>query len=704
MSYHVKIVAEKDIAQDKKVDGMSYPPNQSGGLEEPTAASGTDIDVQSKMLLLSKQESWSSKLPKHKKYRVVLIQTSSKEGTEELHELCVANEYSTTKEAFNKLNSSLAPLLNAGTVLLTKSLLKEIIVPRPLHAGDIGLHLIEAMEKDSKSHPEWLTVIQAITNDTSSTVPPPGKLRKEYLSSMKKKLKALVPTNSKNPPNEKKNNPTVGMDLLAATVPSIVVVPKAGGKFTDDEESNKVWTLFRKGTLRPRSSLSEDQKKTWLMDAVERQYLKSCMNLVLSRVDTNDQHPSTGDTALHIAVRLGNLTLVKLLLAYKADQTIPNAKGETPFDAAKKLTCKNASQINEALETVRKLQVKVKSYKKQNSKLPRKQNSSETFLLSLDGGGMRSVIMCHILAAIEARMEELSGLNQPLQTYFDYIAGTSAGAIVSALLLYKSMSIQLAGMYLYKFMIDVFARPKTERSNKLKDYITDIVGENTVMSDLKDGRMIITSTIANVSPNKLHLMTSYGEARDGQKGPKERKVWEALLATSAAPTYFPSFENFLDGGLMANNPTLPAMADIFTEAKSSSRGTMSKRVKLGCVVSLGTGYSYPPQPVDNFEVFVPGFTKDIAKSLYQSSMGLVSLLGHFVEQTTQSNGEVVRDARAWCDSIGAEYFRLSPPLKEDLAPDMHSAEELVSLLYETELYVLQEFADIDKIAKVILSK
>ena len=313
---------------------------------------------------------------------------------------------------------------------------------------------------------------------------------------------------------------------------------------------------------------------------------------------------------------------------------------------------------------------------------------------------MRAVVICHILAAIENRMKELcSSSAKPLQSYFDYFAGTSSGAIVQALLLFENMQIKFAGKHLYKFMNDVFCCSKSDRSDQLKQYITDKVGEDTVMSDLQDGKFIVTSTIANVSPNKLHLMTSYSEARDGQKGPRERKVWEALAVSAAAPTYFPAFGDFLDGGLMANNPTLPAMAEIFEQAKKDG-----KNVKVGCVLSLGTGYLHPPEMVENYEVFVPGFAVDIFKNLAKSSIGLLNLLDHFVEQTTQSDGECVRQAKSWCQSIGAEYFRFSPPFNEAVAPDIKSTKKFVSLLYEAELYILEEYEKIDQAAKVILSK
>ena len=39
-------------------------------------------------------------------------------------------------------------------------------------------------------------------------------------------------------------------------------------------------------------------------------------------------------------------------------------------------------------------------------------------------------------------------------------------------------------------------------------------------------------------------------------------VWQAARSSGAAPTYFRAFGRFLDGGLMANNPTLDLLTEI----------------------------------------------------------------------------------------------------------------------------------------------
>jgi len=42
----------------------------------------------------------------------------------------------------------------------------------------------------------------------------------------------------------------------------------------------------------------------------------------------------------------------------------------------------------------------------------------------------------------------------------------------------------------------------------------------------------------------------------------EQYVWKAARSSGAAPTFFRAMGRFLDGGLMANNPTLDALTEI----------------------------------------------------------------------------------------------------------------------------------------------
>ncbi|PKU69488.1 Patatin-2-Kuras 1 [Dendrobium catenatum] len=64
---------------------------------------------------------------------------------------------------------------------------------------------------------------------------------------------------------------------------------------------------------------------------------------------------------------------------------------------------------------------------------PRSQGSLVT-VLSIDGGGVRGIIPGIILAFLESKLQELDGEEARLADYFDVIAGTSTGGLVTTML------------------------------------------------------------------------------------------------------------------------------------------------------------------------------------------------------------------------------------------------------------------------------
>jgi len=60
-------------------------------------------------------------------------------------------------------------------------------------------------------------------------------------------------------------------------------------------------------------------------------------------------------------------------------------------------------------------------------------------ILSLDGGGIRGIIPATIVVEIEKRLQEKTGNSSArISDYFDLIAGTSTGGILTALYLAPS--------------------------------------------------------------------------------------------------------------------------------------------------------------------------------------------------------------------------------------------------------------------------
>ena len=433
------------------------------------------------------------------------------------------------------------------------------------------------------------------------------------------------------------------------------------------------------------------QSKPMLTEAVQCQAVDTCMEMVFSGVDPNETNLFSGDTVLHLAIRLGNLDLVKLLLAFHADPMRLNNTEETPIGLAERIDASH--EIIAALNMMHRLQSQAAIYNENHKQVPPKRNSSDIFLLSLDGGGIKIATSCKILESIEKRMKTLSPDCSPLQSYFDYVAGTSAGGLLAATLFYENVPVQRVMDYTGIFFNQVSNQSKKRIQQCLKQYLLKHFGE-TQLSDIDHHKVMLMTTIANVSPNQLHIMSSYGEPRDGKAGPNDRKLWEALYATLSSPIHVPPIEDcFLDGGLIANNPTLTAMAEI-SEYKQVNQ-------RLGCVLSIGTGVE-PSVPIDNIGLIAPSLFS--VSSWVSSVIGLLNLMHHFCVQATRPDGMIIDQASSWCKDIDASYFRLSTKLTRPVPMQGRKTTDVISLAFDAEAYVLTECKTIDQIAQKILSK
>lgn len=66
-------------------------------------------------------------------------------------------------------------------------------------------------------------------------------------------------------------------------------------------------------------------------------------------------------------------------------------------------------------------------------RLPQKHQRYVT-VLSIDGGGIKGILPAVILERLESQLQELDGKEARIADYFDVIAGTSTGGLVTAML------------------------------------------------------------------------------------------------------------------------------------------------------------------------------------------------------------------------------------------------------------------------------
>ncbi len=242
-------------------------------------------------------------------------------------------------------------------------------------------------------------------------------------------------------------------------------------------------------------------------------------------------------------------------------------------------------------------------------------------LLSLDGGGIRGVITLQVLAELERQLKEKAGGGEDfcLGDYFDYIGGTSTGAIIAACLAYGFPVKKIIELY-DQLGQEMFKKPKNPLkwlwykylSNPLEGQLKDIFGKDEDGDDLKLGsgklRCLLLLVLRNVSTDSFWPISNNPFARynlgDGADyGNKNSNLYVPLYqlvrGSTAAPTFFAPQKievrskssvktfKFEDGGVTPyNNPAflLYRMATVSAYNLAWEKG----EDKL-LLVSVGTG-------------------------------------------------------------------------------------------------------------------
>ena len=181
-------------------------------------------------------------------------------------------------------------------------------------------------------------------------------------------------------------------------------------------------------------------------------------------------------------------------------------------------------------------------------------------ILALSGGGAKGLYALHLLAKIE----EETG--RPVADAFQTICGTSVGGLIAAGLaagktaeeLIDQFQTHLPKIFKKKWFFHglrnlIFSSAYS--NDGLRNAIQATIGVDEAKSDFRDLRK--TALLVSVdATNKVPLFLGSGDLRN--LSPYSISIEEAILATSAAPTYFKPFQkegvSFVDGGLIANAP------------------------------------------------------------------------------------------------------------------------------------------------------
>ncbi|MEO9484057.1 MAG: CBASS cGAMP-activated phospholipase [Ekhidna sp.] len=232
-------------------------------------------------------------------------------------------------------------------------------------------------------------------------------------------------------------------------------------------------------------------------------------------------------------------------------------------------------------------------------------------ILSIDGGGIRGVFPAMFLAKLEAELKANGKKDWQIFQNFDLICGTSTGGILAIALALGIPAQELHKLYLenaqsifgknwkflrfYKRWIkglgwSVHSRNSLETliQEKFKSANGD---EDPRIADCKTAICVPIYDLLNGHPSVLKT-----KHHDAFKRDFHIPAYKAALATSAAPTYFnpytseykdlneieSPFSNKVDGGVVANNPTLLGILE--------AQEAFDQKLENIRVLSLGTGH------------------------------------------------------------------------------------------------------------------
>lgn len=458
-----------------------------------------------------------------------------------------------------------------------------------------------------------------------------------------------------------------------------------------------------------------------------------CVVALLSRQADLDVGDCDGNTALHLAVKQKNIPIVQALVVFGADLTLLNNSGQSARHLAAQEKDETSERILYMLHAVgapRCASDTVKctdgcsAFGTHNGQVPPvppsaqvrpimrcfeniidlKKDTRGGRVLCLDGGGIRGLILVTVLL----HLEEATGC--PIIHCFDWVAGTSTGAIL-ALALAAGKSLKESFCLYFRMKDHAFTGAKPYPSEPLETILQETLGSQTVMADITHPKLMITAVLADCKPVDLHIFRNYPSPSemidpDAPPGlctppppPQEQLLWKAARASGAAPSYFRAFGRFLDGGLIANNPTLDVLTEIH-EYNTALRalGRHNEVTPPTVVVSIGTGL-IPLRQLTTIDIFRPGNMWDTARL----AMGISFLATLIVDQATLADGRVIDRCNAWCSTIGVPYFRFSPQLSEDISMDEKSDEKLVNMLWETKAYIFSQDTEVRKLASLLNS-
>jgi len=215
-------------------------------------------------------------------------------------------------------------------------------------------------------------------------------------------------------------------------------------------------------------------------------------------------------------------------------------------------------------------------------------------ILSFDGGGLRGAFSARVLT-------RLAGEFPALVPNASMLAGTSTGSIIAVGLAQGKTPTELVDLYrkigpavFQKTMLDDLehlwgiTHSKYGTANRLQVLSEEL--QDVPLKQLEKDVVVATFDLGNDVArdqynNKCWAPKFYHNV-SGPDSDGDVSCIEVMMKSSAAPIYFPIFKNYVDGGVIANNPAMCAVAQALDPRNDVKHAHGDIRL-----LSIGTGSS-----------------------------------------------------------------------------------------------------------------
>jgi patatin-like phospholipase/acyl hydrolase len=247
-------------------------------------------------------------------------------------------------------------------------------------------------------------------------------------------------------------------------------------------------------------------------------------------------------------------------------------------------------------------------------------------IISFDGGGLRGLISVGIIARI------VKYLRADWYQDANFYAGTSTGSIIALNLangkniqdvsdFYETYGPAMFNKRSWYYFSSIFKLFHVGYKNKILRHQLHVLFNNKKLTELEKQVLVVSYNLYSAQGMrkvwKPKIFHNFKGTVEHSKYADDITIVDALLSSSAAPTYLPSHGHFIDGGVCANNPSMCAVTQVL-DLRNADKTKLSDIT----LISFGTGDNPTPIKETNLKWGILKWSTKLLKLVFEGSNGI----------------------------------------------------------------------------------